>query len=316
MTPTPVALAPSADDPIVDDAIGWMLLLQSHEASADDKRAFSDWCAADPRHEAAFARLRGSVQGLSRPLQLGLDGDEVRRALRGGAAPARRKALARIAVWAGVGVGVGLTAKASISYLDLDADLDDGSAVRLNACSAASLTFTRELRRLTLRSGSLVAKVAHDVSRPFVVNTPYGNVFALGTSFAVSLERDRAAVSVQASRVRVVAASSGEQVVVEAGQKASFSAHNVDQPSSANGSETAWTDGYFVLYNGTLDQIVDALRPYRTGRIHVSARAARLRASGAFPLDDTDRTLAAIVQALPVTVRRYTDQWIEIDLRS
>ena len=71
-----------------------------------------------------------------------------------------------------------------------------------------------------------------------------------------------------------------------------------------------------ILYDGTLGDIVDALRPYRAGLIHVSSRASRLPASGAFPLDDTERTLAAIVQALPVTVQRYTDRLIVIDVRS
>lgn len=319
--------APPVDDPVVDEAIAWLMLLQSKEASEDDQRAFSAWQDSDPRHEAAFSRLRSSVQDIGRPVQLGLATDDVRKALRA-AAPSRRKALGRIAMLAGVGVGVGLSTKGAFSYFDLDADLrtataerrdwtlEDGTVVKLNACSAASLDFTREQRRVILHAGSLLATVMTDGVRPFVLSTVFGDVVATASAFAVSLQEARAVVSVRTPGVRVVAAGGGEERRIEAGQRASFSSRGIDAPTRSNGSDAAWADGYFVLYDGTLGDIVDALRPYRAGLIHVSSRASRLPASGAFPLDDTERTLAAIAQALPVTVQRYTDRLIVIDVRS
>ena len=315
--------APPVDDPVVDEAIAWLMLLQSRETSEDDQRAFAAWQASDPRHEAAFSRLRSSVQDISRPVQLGLATGDVRQALRV-AAPSRRKALGRIAVLA----GVGLSTKGVFSYFDLGADLrtataerrdwtlEDGTVVKLNARSAASLDFTREHRRVVLRAGSLLATVMADGARPFVLSTAFGDVVATATAFAVSLQKERAVLSVRTSSVRVVATGNGEEQQIDAGQRVSFGARGIDTPTRSNGSEAAWVDGYFVLYDGTLGDIVDALRPYRTGLIHISSRASRLPASGAFPLDDTERTLAAIAEALPVTVQKYTDQLIAIDVRS
>ena len=319
--------APPVDDPVVDEAIAWLMLLQSKEASEDDQRAFSAWQASDPRHEAAFSRLRSSVQDISRPVQLGLATDNVRQALRT-AAPSRRKALGRIAMLLGAGVGVGLSAKGVFSYFDLGADLrtataerrdwtlEDGTVVKLNARSAASLDFTREHRRVVLHAGSLLATVMADGARPFVLSTAFGDIVATATAFAVSLKEAQAVLSVRTSSVRVVAAGTGEEQQVDAGQRVSFGPRGIAAPTRSNGSEAAWVDGYFVLYDGTLGDIVDALRPYRAGLIHISSRASRLPASGAFPLDDTERTLAAIAEALPVTVQRYTDRLIAIDVRS
>ena len=37
--------------------------------------------------------------------------------------------------------------------------------------------------------------------------------------------------------------------------------------------------------------------------------------TGTFSLDDSNRTLAALAESLPVTVQRRTDYWVSIDLR-
>jgi len=40
-----------------------------------------------------------------------------------------------------------------------------------------------------------------------------------------------------------------------------------------------------------------------------------LRVTGSFPLDDSERTLAALAEALPIRISRRTDYWVSIDLR-
>ncbi|MEH3160166.1 MAG: FecR domain-containing protein [Sphingomonas taxi] len=65
--------------------------------------------------------------------------------------------------------------------------LDDGSTVTLGAQTVLTVGFTRERRQLALERGEALFEVAHDRSRPFVVQTPFGAVTAVGTAFDVAV---------------------------------------------------------------------------------------------------------------------------------
>lgn len=60
--------------------------------------------------------------------------------------------------------------------------------------------------------------------------------------------------------------------------------------------------------------MVDALARYRSGWIRVSAAASRLRVSGLFPLDDTERALEALRHTQPITLRRFGAWLVMIDV--
>ena len=70
-------------------------------------------------------------------------------------------------------------------------------------------------------------------------------------------------------------------------------------------TETAWLDGWLVVRNQTLATVVEAIRPYRSGVVRLDAKAAGLRVTGRFPLDDARQTLEALEQSLPITVRQW-----------
>ncbi|MNT77877.1 fec operon regulator FecR [compost metagenome] len=71
-----------------------------------------------------------------------------------------------------------------------------------------------------------------------------------------------------------------------------------------------------VVHDEPLGAVVDALRPYRRGFIRITPAAARLRVLGAFPLDDTDRTLESLRQTLPIEVSAPGGWMVNIDLRA
>lgn len=51
---------------------------------------------------------------------------------------------------------------------------------------------------------------------------------------------------------------------------------------------------------------------YRPGLLGCDPSVAGLRLSGAYPLDDTDRALAAIARAVPVEVVSRTRYWVRL----
>lgn len=316
--------APEASDPVAARAIAWAVQLREGNASAEEHAEFQDWRDADPRHEAAAARMEralGRIEGLPSGLP---PRQAMRRSLQRG--PTRRQALRTIGVVL-TGVGGGLLwsqGQRPLSALVSDFAtgtgerrvfaLQDGSRLWLNARSAVDQVFDGSTRHLHLRSGELIVEVASDTARPFIVHTAHGRVQALGTRFLVRQEDADSLVAVLHSTVRVVPRD-GAPLTVRAGQSARFSRQEVIPERALPQTFAAWEDGFIEVHDRPLHEVVDALRPYHAGFLQVSPQAAGMRVTGTFPLEDVDRTLAALTRNLPIAVERRTRWWISIDLR-
>lgn len=314
--------APAEDDPIVAVAIDWMVRLRSGEADAAQWEAFAHWQALDSRHAAAVRRLElalGTFASLPdkshRP---------VRRALL--VSPGRRRVLRdSLGLFAVCTTGAWLLQRQT-PLETLTADLRtptgqrlhrvlaDGSELWLNARSAADIDFRSDGRHLYLRSGELIVTVAPDADRPLIVHTDQGTVRALGTRFLVRQENGRAVVAVLHSSVRIDSIGGVSGILAE-GQHARFDAHHIERLPNTFEDPAAWTDGFTELHDRPLSELIAAIRPYRSGLLRYSEAAGELRVTGTFPLDDSERTLSALEETLPITLRRHTRYWVSIDLR-
>jgi transmembrane sensor len=195
-----------------------------------------------------------------------------------------------------------------------DFALQDGSALTLNARSRVVPLFDSTQRLLALRSGELLVDVAKDPSRPFVVETEHGRIRALGTKFLVQHNDDSTRLVMLHSQVEVVTASGARQVV-EAGESLLFNDHGILSLQRSNGHESAWTQGRLEVRDRPLSEVIDSLRRYRRGIVHVSAEVADLRLSGLYPLDDSDRTLQLLERSLPIRILWHNPYWISIEPR-
>nr|WP_184302606.1 FecR domain-containing protein [Roseateles oligotrophus] len=329
--PLPEQDAPSnPTDPIAARAIAWAVQLRSGEASAADHAAFDAWRRADPRHEAAAARMERALGRLNE-LPQGLPPRQaMRRSLL--AQAGRRSALRNTLGLVLAGVGGGLLwshGQRPLSALAADFStgtgerrvfaLADGSRLWLNARSVVDQSFDGTARRLHLRSGELIVEVAKESQeagggRPFIVHTAQGHIQALGTRFLVRQDDGSSLVAVLHSAVRIEPLQ-GQALTLAQGHSARLTAQGVAQEALAPQAASAWEDGFVEVHDRPLQDVVDALRPYHPGVLRVSPQAARLRVTGSFPLDDSERTLAALARALPITVHRRTGWWVSIDLR-
>lgn len=82
--------------------------------------------------------------------------------------------------------------------------LADGSAVELSSRSRLRVHYTRDLRGVQLLEGQALFEVAHDTTRPFIVDTGAASVRAVGTQFDVYKKRAGTVVTVIEGRVAVV----------------------------------------------------------------------------------------------------------------
>ncbi len=308
---------PKGAEQHVRQAIEWMVVLRSGEASPEEFIAFEHWRNADPRHDAVFRQIEDAAGALA-PLRGAGNADSVHRTL---IAPVSRRHLLGTAL-AVIGAGLG-GAMLAHQQTDLLADvrtgtgqrrrlvLADGSALQLDARSAADVTMTGPVREVRLRSGQVLVTAARDAAaRPFLLNTPFGKITAPAARFMVRLLAAGAQVDVLESAVLVEAG--GRALRVDAGTSAWLDRHGAT-PRAGNPAAAAWVDGLLEVNNQPLSQVVEALRQYHHGVIVLAPEAAALRVSGVYQLDDVETALDSLQKTLPLRITRITRYWVSID---
>lgn len=326
-------------DAATEQAIDWLVRLDSGHADEDDHQAFRHWLSQAPAHQRAWAavqaQLRGTVDPAVAHLQrAGTAAAASRHAL---LAPiptaARRRSLVRgglAAVLATCATGWLVHRQTPVGTLLADLHtgtgerlhhrLPDGSAITLDARSGVDIDYSATQRLVRLREGAVAAAVAPQnepagAVRPFVVRSAQGTVQALGTRFMVRQQEGRTLVHVMQHSVRITP-QAGEPLTLLEGESAWFDDRSVTPLDDPRLAPASWTDGVIDVRDQPLLAVIDALRPYQAGVIRVSPGAARLRIFGVFPLDRPDQVLQDLVDTHPVTVRRWGPWLTLVDLRA
>lgn len=314
------------DRRILEEAANWLMRLHAGAVTDADRAACALWRQQSPAHAQAWARaerLMATLGGLPPALAL--------RALDRPASPARRAAVARLA-----GLLVAVPALWAISRAtpwdrwlasehtetggQRQIRLADGTHVTLGAASAIDVRFDAGQRLVTLRAGEILIETAPDpapVHRPFLVEVAQGRLEALGTRFDVRLQRDTARVAVLEGAVRVQprAAPPSASRILHAGDQADLTERAVGAIDTADDTVTAWTRGMLVADRMRLDDLAAELARYRSGVVRCDPVIAALPISGAFPIADTERTLAMLAATYPVDAVMRTGLWVTLVAR-
>lgn len=312
-------------DPVSEQAIDWMVKLRAGTPDAAMQERFNAWLTMDRTHSQAWAKLQERVGGsfnTVRALDRRLPGQagEARQVLLQ-TQGSRRDALRVIAGLGLLGGSVWLGARTQLGdalLADLHTgrgqrqnfNLADGSRLSLNANSAVDLRFDDKQRLVILRHGELVIEVAPDPRRPLRVRTAEGEVRALGTRFLVAQEQDATRLVVLQHSVEARLFDGTVQVVQE-GQSALLHARQIALVSGDQRQRADWLNGRLNVLDDSLEQVVDALRPYSRGFVRVAPEVRGLRVQGVFPLDDPARAFSALAETLPIRVDRYSP-WLTL----
>lgn len=310
---------------VMQQAAEWYALLGSEDLTERDRVRWQVWLDADPEHRLAW----GYVESVSRrfvPIQSTVDP----RSTADGLWQANTRLLQRRRILAGL-VGIGLLGWASWRYPPLadkalawradyrtrtgeirTIQLSDGTQIWLNTATTVNQHYADNERRLQLLAGEILIDTASDPARPFLVDTPHGQLRALGTRFSVRLNTHDTLLAVHAGAVQVTT-HDGEQSLLQAGQQTHFNhhGHTAIQPSDDN--HEAWSRGVLVAPDISLREVVEELGRYRKGYLGVAPEVADLRVFGSFPLADTDAALAMLADALPVRIQRTLPWWVSIE---
>lgn len=193
--------------------------------------------------------------------------------------------------------------------------LSDGSQVTLNTASAIDIQYSTTERRIFLRQGEIMVQTAKSLvdsrdARPFIVETTYGDIQALGTRFSVQLLDNNTAVNVYQHSVRVTN-SQGQQQVCSVGNSLKFNRNHFSFIDPQLASD-AWTENMLVVTNMPLPDFVKEVGRYRTGVLRCDESLRQYRVSGAFNTQNTEQILSAIEKSFPIAVNSYTRLWVNV----
>ncbi|SET93213.1 FecR family protein [Pseudomonas sp. NFR09] len=311
------------NDDLINDATRWYVLLRSGQATAGDWQRYQLWRAADPRHDALCRQLETRLGVFQIPQAQGVSGQLLQQALD---APSSRRQVLQVAlVGAGVAAGATWLAKPlGVPLADLTADirtgtgehrtvtLDDGSELSLNAQSAADIQFDPQRRLVRLREGELLAKVAGDRIRPFMIQTDQARLRAYGNRLLVR-ERAGQGQVVALNGAVEIDSQNGERLQLAAGHEVHYDRAGFGPVQASSSGATAWVDGFLQVRDRPLSEVIEALRPYHNGVLRLDPSVAGLRVSGLYRLDNPQQILDTLARTLPIHITRRTGLWVNVN---
>lgn len=308
---------------IAEQAVEWMMELQSPPVTPEKLAQWQCWLQQDPQHALAWQRVEAFGERLS---GLGAHAPIVHAAL---ATPSdsrldRRTALKALVLAVSAGA-LAWSGRDSDLWQNLNADyrsgvgeqryltLLDGSRLMLNTDTAVDVRFDPAVRQVQLLRGEVHIQVAADKAlRPFQAYTTQGSVVTQRGDFLLRQDSafSRLAVTegvVMLSPERLVA------VRVEAGQQVTFTRDEIGPLRQLTEADQAWTAGLLMAVDMPLGHFVRELGRYRHGHLGCARSLADIRVAGTYPLADTERILQTLAVSLDIEVRRFTPYWVTLE---
>ena len=304
----------------IREAARWYAILLSPDVNATDQQQWQDWLKQTPHNRLAWQEVE-QVQAKVNKLPSEVTLPSLR-----GAALSRRDLLRRLSFIA-LAAPVGWMAWRTQPWQTWQAQyataigeqqqfiLADGGNVILNTATALDVLFTTDTRLIKLYKGEIRVQTApdnHTPTRPFIVETSHGRIEALGTRFMVRIDNNHTDVTVLNKTVRITPKNAAQYRDIKAGQQLSFTTSTLGPIEPVDNNADSWVNGSLIVVDMPLGKLLAELSRYRRGILSCSDDIADLKISGAFPVKDTDRALAAITRAFPLNQIRRTQYWVHL----
>ncbi|MGY2270655.1 MULTISPECIES: DUF4880 domain-containing protein [Pseudomonas] len=299
------------DECVLDQALNWMVALQSGTCGAAEQHACQQWRNENPQHELAWQRLAG----LSRDMRLNtqaLPASDARQLLRARSVPSRRTLLKGFAGLS-VATALGLSVRERVLLPELFSDyhtatgerrhlrLADNGDLQLDTRTAVDIRgahLALNLGRLLLSTGT---------SAGTTVQTSNGWVRPAALSrMIISHDLPRQ----QGTQVQMLAGSAsiepshGASLMLGMGHQLSFDCLQGGPLATLSSGAEAWTQGLLIAERMPLREVLEQLDRYRRGVLRCDPAVAGLQVSGSFSLDQPDASLDLLAKVLPVRVQR------------
>lgn len=203
--------------------------------------------------------------------------------------------------------------------------LSDGSVVSLNTRSTLSVSFDERHRRVSLQGGEASFEVAHDTSRPFIVEAAGKTIRAVGTIFTVRAKsKNSVSVIVSEGRVAVSTTVSGSPVdsigtsansrptrLLEAGDRLELigSQMQFERLSLTDLDDAlAWQNGMIVFQGDPLVDALGEVSRYSDARFELADESiGEMRVAGVFQIKDVDGFVESLRANLGIGTKPLSD---------
>lgn len=188
--------------------------------------------------------------------------------------------------------------------------LNDGSAVYLNGDSQLSVNHNATFREVDLRKGQAYFDVAHEPSRPFIVNVDKVKVQVVGTAFDIDKLSDKTVIRVYDGIVKIIADKThtlikGEGIVLENNLwSQTFRLTDEQLP--------AWRSGWLDIFNEPLYLAVERFSRYLQKPVEINVDKDALL-TGRFNLSEPEAALQLLASAQGLTLEEHQDRFVLTD---
>ena len=316
------------DQTVRDQAIAWLVRVQSDQATDEDWRGLTEWLEASAAHQNAFDEIERLASDIDE------QADAISRGIRPDTAailPFRRKGPGRFVVGSAIAAAAAVLVAAPLltqSYLGTaityqtgigetrDISLGDGSRIRLDAASRITVRLGWRARHVTMSDAEASFDVAKDLKRPFLIDVGDQQVRVVGTEFNIRHYDRRMTLTVRRGVVEVRQPSLGDtplaRLTIGDSLKHTEGATGSTQARTDPDAAFAWARGELVGDDEPLMEITAYLNRRYPVPIRVAPSAAGRRFTGVLELGDQSVLVNRLAQYLAVSVDR-TDK--EITLR-
>lgn len=309
---------------VLDQALEWLVLLQSGLCRPEQQAACLAWRQADPQHERAWQRLAGIGQGL-RDSTRSLAAPHARQLLQARSHPGRRTLLKGM-------VGLGLVAASSwgvrerllLPQLFSDYHTATGERRQLQLATGANLQLDTRTSldqqhssqglQLRLNSGRLLLTLGN--AAPLPIATADGRIhLAPGSQLILSVGLP----GINGTRVQLLAGNSSLSTAhaplrdLGPGQQVDIVHQRIGALAPVPASASAWTQGLLIADRKPLGEVLAELDRYRPGLLRCAAEVAGWRVSGSFSLDQPEASLDLLAKTLPIRIRRVMGYWVSVE---
>lgn len=299
------------EERVLEQALQWIVTLQSGTSGAADQYACQQWRNEHPQHELAWQRLVGLTREMRASTQA-LPAPSARQLLRARSTPSRRTVLKGFAGLS-IASALGLSVRERVLLPELFSDYHTATGERRRVLLANTGELQLDTRTavdvhgtdLTLSLGRLLLTTGANGAMAIRTDNDWVRPAALSRLIiSQGLPRQPGTQVQILSGNASVEPLHGVGLHLLAGQQVGFDSRQNGQPSSVPSTAEAWTQGLLIAERMPLAEVLEQLDRYRRGVLRCDPSVAGLQVSGSFSLDHPEASLDLLTQVLPVRVQR------------
>lgn len=312
----------SADEELSNQALSWIVRLNSGEATSTDRRRYQDWCNLSVAHTQAAAEAQ-ALWGMAGHVHRN---SETGRIEPGRKTPrvTRRQVIGGLAGAVAIGASAPWMNRQATRLLADEVtgvaelrtlEMPDHSKVILNAKSALDTEFSQGLRQVVLKQGQGYFKSSDTTQTAgfdiLAGHLQFGLAVGGGADVNLNLLNGDMIVTADTAPVRVMDRTQGSVLEIAPATQARFSAEGalLSETTLDTTTASAWREGLLIAEDTSLADIVAGLRPWHPGWIVFTdeAYARILKVNGVLDLNDPAGALSALAEGLPIKLRHAGD---------